>query len=298
MRTVVMYHYVRDTTGTEFPGIHSRTLGQFDFQLQHLESKFQVGALRSLDDSSGSTALLTFDDGLKDHYRHVFPVLKKRNFSAAFFVSSLPLLNPVVLDVHKIQLLLGSQSHEYLFELLARELGPQRIREYEDSGAISSDTARFDNQNVILFKRLLQRDLEEPLRSEILHRIFNSFHADDEERISRDLYMSLVELREMKAAGMLIGNHTASHHWLGHLDIAEAKREILECENVLLQEGLMTDELKTIAYPYGNSTSEIEAFLLESNYQYAFTTAPDLWDPAQFAAMRVPRLDTNDIPFQ
>jgi hypothetical protein len=254
--------------------------------------------LAALDDSSGPTAFLTFDDGLKDHYRHVFPALKKRNIGAVFFVSSLPLLNPVVLDVHKIQLLLGSQSHEHLFELLAGELGPQRIREYEDSGAISSDTARFDDQKVILFKRLLQRDLEEPLRSEILRRIFNRFHADDEERISRDLYMSLVELREMRAAGMVIGNHTVSHHWLGHLDSAEAKREIRECEDVLLQEGLMSNDLKTIAYPYGSSTNEIEAFLLESSYQYGFTTAPDLWDPAQFPAMRVPRLDTNDIPFQ
>jgi peptidoglycan/xylan/chitin deacetylase (PgdA/CDA1 family) len=297
MRTVVMYHYVRNTEGTEFPGLYSRKLNQFDFQLGYLSSSFNVCALDSLHQSSGSTAVLTFDDGLKDHYRNVFPVLQKNNMRATFFVSSMPLIKPVVLDVHKIQLLLASQSHELLFELLASELGPLRIREYEESGAISNDPSRFDNRRTILFKRLLQRDLEEPLRSEILHKIFVHFLASDEKQISKELYMSLSELREMKAAGMVIGNHTLSHHWLGHIDIAEAKREILECENLLIQEGLMDHELKTIAYPYGNSTSQVETYLLDSSYQYAFTTVAEHWNPSQFAAMRIPRFDTNDLPF-
>lgn len=298
MRTVVMYHYVRDTEGTKFSGLYSRKLSQFDFQLDYLKSSFHVGALDSLEQSLDSTAVLTFDDGLKDHYRIAFPTLQKKNMRAAFFVSSMPLLKSVVLDVHKIQLLLGSQSHERLFELLASELGPLRLREYEESGAILTDTSRFDNRRTILFKRLLQRDLETPLRSEILHKIFIHFFAGDEQQISKELYMSLSELREMKAAGMVIGNHTLNHHWLGYIDIAEAKREILECENLLIQEGLMDKEFKTIAYPYGNSTSQVETYLLESSYQYAFTTVAEHWNPAQFSAMRIPRFDTNDLPFQ
>ena len=298
MTTVVMYHFVRETEGTEFPGLHSRKLDQFDFQLSHLESNFQVVALYALDHSLDSTALLTFDDGLKDHFVHAFPALQKKNMTAAFFVSSLPILKPVVLDVHKIQLLLGGQRHESLFKLLASELGVKRIKEYEESGAISADPARFDNRKTILFKRLLQRDLEEPLRSEILHKIFNHFHTGDEEKISKEFYMSLVELRELKAAGMVIGNHTVNHPWLGHLDLAEAKREILDCENLLIQEGLMDEDFKTIAYPYGNSTSHIETYLLESKYQYAFTTVAENWNPAEFSKMRIPRLDTNDVRFQ
>jgi peptidoglycan/xylan/chitin deacetylase (PgdA/CDA1 family) len=293
-----MYHYVRDTEGTEFPGLYSRKLNQFDFQLDYLKSSFHVGSLDSLENTLDSTAVLTFDDGLKDHFRNAFPVLQKKNMGAAFFVSSMPLLKPVVLDVHKIQLLLGSQSHERLFELLASELGSLRLREYEESGATSTDTSRFDNPRTILFKRLLQRDLEEPLRSEILQKVFSHFYAGEEEQISKELYMSLIELREMKAAGMVIGNHTLNHYWLGHLDIAEAKREILECETLLIQEGLMDEELKTIAYPYGNSTSQVEAYLLELNYKYAFTTRAEHWNPVQFAPMRIPRFDTNDLPFQ
>lgn len=293
-----MYHYVRDTHGTQFPEIFSRKLAEFEFQLNYLESKFQICTLDALENSLDSTAVLTFDDGLKDHYRNVFPVLQRKNMKATFFVSSIPILKPVVLDVHKIQLLLGAQSHVTLFELLASELGTRRLREYEESGAISSDTARFDNWRTILFKRLLQRDLEKPLRSEILHKIFSHFCSGDEEKISKSLYMSLIELREMKAAGMVIGNHTVNHHWLGHLEITEAKREILDCESLLIQEGLMDEELKTIAYPYGNSNVEVETYLLESNYKYAFTTVAELWDPARFTAMRIPRLDTNDVRFE
>lgn len=298
MLTVVMYHYVRNTDGTKFPGLHSRNLKQFDFQLSYLQANFQIAALDALDESFEPSALLTFDDGLKDHYFNVFPALKKNKIFGAFFVSSLPILKPVVLDVHKIQLLLGSQPHDHLLELLTRELGAQRIRDYEESDAISDDTARFDKQRTILFKRLLQRDLEQPLRSEVLHKIFSHFHAGEEQRISKELYMSLNELHELKAAGMVIGNHTVSHQWLGYLDFAEAKREILECENLLIQEGLMDQELKTIAYPYGNSNSQLETYLSDLNYKWAFTTVAEHWDPTQFVAMRIPRLDTNDVRFQ
>lgn len=298
MRTVVMYHYVRDTGGTKFPGLHTRKLVEFDFQLDHLQSTSQVAALDALDESSNLKALLTFDDGLKDHFLNAFPSLQKKDMLAAFFVSSLPLLNPVVLGVHKIQLLLGGQPLESLYQLLASELGERRLREYEESNSLSADTARFDNRRTIVFKRLLQRDLEEPLRSEILDRIFSHFHAGEEGQISKDLYMSLDELRTLKAAGMVIGNHTVSHQWLGHLDPAEAKREVIECENTLIEEGLMDSALKTIAYPFGNSTSRLETFLLESGYKYAFTTEAKRWDPSQFSAMAIPRLDTNDIQFQ
>lgn len=298
MRPVVMYHYIRDPEGSRFPAIYSRKLSQFDFQLAHLESTLGVGSFDDLAHSSGSTALLTFDDGLKDHFHHAFPALLKRKMQGAFFVSSLPLLKPVVLDVHKIQLLLGSQSHERLFELLASDLGSYRLREYEESEAISGDSARFDSQKIILFKRLLQRDLEASLRSEILNKIFIRFYPGEEEQISRHLYMSLTELRVMRAAGMVIGNHTVNHLWLGHLEIAKAKREIAECENFLIQEELMSSELKMIAYPYGDVNSQIEAYLLDSEYSYGFTTVAERWDSARVAPMRIPRLDTNDVPFQ
>ncbi len=74
-----------------------------------------------------------------------------------------------------------------------------------------------------------------------------------------DLYKSLSELRELKAAWMVIGNHTVRHHWLGHPDPVEAKRETLECESTLIEEGLMDTALKTIPYPYKNSSSQLQA---------------------------------------
>lgn len=292
-----MYHYVRNTKRTAFPKMHARKLGEFDFQLNYLKSNFAMGSLHDLAIGRHEIVLLSFDDGLKDHYRNAFPVLKKKGFSALFFVSSLPLVRSVLLDVHKIQLLLASQPHEDLFRLFIDHLGRRRFREYEDSGKLESDPSRYDNQNVKLFKRLLQRDLELPLRSELLGGIFKHFFPGEEERIARDFYMSITELREMKDAGMVIGNHTNSHHWLGHLRLAEAKSEILECEAILFEEGLMDENLKAIAYPYGNSSNDIESYLRASNYKFAFTTEPYRWNPSEFEPMRIPRLDTNDVPF-
>lgn len=295
---VIMYHYVRDTQKTKFPGLYSRSLIEFEFQLEHLESSVGIGDVARWQRELDTKAVLTFDDGFSDHYRNVFPKLRRRNISGSFFVSSLPLLKPVVLNVHKIQLLLGSQPGEVLFEELTREIGARSIQKYQESNAVSTDPQRFDENKTVVLKRLLQRDLSEPFRSEILDRLFNKFFSEEESSISRELYMSLIELKEMKAAGMLIGNHTHSHPWLSYLDLSEAKAEITDCESFLLDEKLMDEELRTIAFPYGNSSEEIRSFLSERNYRYCFTTEVSNWDPRSLPFTSIPRLDTNDIPFQ
>lgn len=293
-----MFHYVRNPERTEFPRLHTRKIGEFNCQMAHLRSNFRVDSLYDFDIEAEETVLLTFDDGLKDHYANAFRVLDRYQLSATFFVSSLPLRKAVLLDVHKIQLLLGSQPHEDLFRFLIGQLGSKRFQDYEDSEKIVSDPSRYDNRDIVLFKRLLQRDLESPLRSELLGNMFNFFFPHQEPHIARNFYMSVNELREMRGAGMVIGNHTSSHPWLGHLDLPEAMSEISECEEVLIEEGLMDRNLKVIAFPFGDSTVDLRNFLREEDYKFAFTTEPNLWNQSDFEPMRIPRLNTNDFPFE
>ena len=298
MRPVVMYHYVRNPKGTEFPNLYSRSKEQFSFQVNHLEAEYGFCALDNLDASKRSTSLMTFDDGIKDHFENVMPLLKRHGIKAAFFVSSLPLQKPVLLDVHKLQLLLGSQPHGDLFESLKRTIGERKLRTYQDSVDTSKDVAaRMEKQDILLFKRLLQRDLEMPLRSEVVRALFGEYFPDDEARIAKEFYMTLSDLREMKDAGMVIGNHTVSHPWLGHLSDEEAQLEIDDCENFLVGEGLMDEDFKTIAYPYGDSSLGVKTHLRNNGYQFAFTTAPKIWDDSKFDRLSIPRLDTNDVPF-
>jgi len=298
-KTVVMYHYIREIFRTSFPRLHVRTPAEFDCQLQHLASNYAVTGMEAFAGTSGAkpTALLTFDDGLKDHSIEVFPRLQAMGLKGAFFVSSGPLVKPIVLDVHKIQLLLGSQPLDEIYRALVSSVGKKKVLNYQKRGVPSTETQRYDSERVVVVKRLLQRDLEQPARSEILDRIFCQFFPGQERDISAELYMSLSELRTMKAAGMHIGNHSVSHPWLGFESTKIIESEIFANDHFLLEEGLMEEGLKTLAYPYGNLSHEVETILQQAGYNFAFTTEPQLWDPLAQSRLRVPRLDTNDLPF-
>lgn len=301
MTTVVMYHYVRDTEGTQFPGLHVRKNGEFVRQLDHLRKNFDVidiGQLRKPFESSTSKprALLTFDDGFKDHFTNVLSNLKRFSFTGAFYVPAAPLIAPVILDVHKIQVLLGSQLFEDLFLALVDLLGSRLVEDYAESGATENEPQALDPQKILLFKRLLQRDLPQPQRSEVLNQLFQRFFPGEEKGISEALYLSLTELRELKKQGMHIGNHTVNHPWLGYVDFSEAISEISRCEDLLVAEGLMDESFKTIAFPFGNSSPHVIEYLETANYEYAFSTVAAGFDPEADYRLGVPRLDTNDLP--
>ena len=298
---VVMYHYVRSRGKGRFPNLHVRSLGEFENQLRHLQANFEILALKETQNRQNSRnraiAIMTFDDGLKDHYTNVFPRLKRAQVTGAFYVPVAPLISRTVLDVHKIQLLLGSQDFHELYARLRLEYGVSKLREYMESTAIAGNRERYDGGEVLMFKRLLQRDLEQPLRSEILGKVFEYFFPGEQRELSTQLYMSIAELREMRAAGMHIGNHTMSHYWLGHVDFGIAVSEILEAEAILLEERLMDDTFKTFTFPYGDANDQVVAFLERADYRLAFTILPEAWNLGEHSALRVPRFDTNDFLF-
>ena len=79
---VVMYHYVRDLPHTPFPRIKGMLTSAFRQQLTALQSLYEMATLESALDflrgrytPSRPLCLLTFDDGLKEHYTDVTPIL-------------------------------------------------------------------------------------------------------------------------------------------------------------------------------------------------------------------------------
>jgi len=54
-----------------------------------------------------SGVILTFDDGLRDHYKYVFPKLKEHNLWGIFYISTAPFHNKKLIDVHRIHMLVG-----------------------------------------------------------------------------------------------------------------------------------------------------------------------------------------------
>ena len=131
MLTIVMYHYVRDLAHSRYPAIKGLDAARFDGQLDYIAKHYRVvglpemfAAVRGGGVLPHNACLLTFDDGFIDHYTTVFPRLQRRGWSGCFFPAAVPVLQHVVLDVHKIHFILAATREPRglvtrLFELLS-----------------------------------------------------------------------------------------------------------------------------------------------------------------------------------
>src|SRR5271163_372474 len=79
---VSTYHYVRDLPRTQFPQIKGMLLDDFREQVKVLPDLFEMATVNSALEFLKGTyhprrdlCLMTFDDGLKEHYADVTPIL-------------------------------------------------------------------------------------------------------------------------------------------------------------------------------------------------------------------------------
>ena len=95
--------------------------------------------------------------------------------------------------------------------------------------------------------------------------VFISTNSIDENRSNR---LNWNQIREMRAAGVTFGAHTASH-----LHMVKAPRDRNELE-IKKSNTRMTAELGEqpviFAYPYGEASNEVFELISESGYKYAF----------------------------
>ena len=86
-----MYHYVREIKKSKYPNLRGLELNQFKKQIKYFKKNFNILSNESFIEILNSkkipkkkSVLLTFDDGYKDHYKFVYPYLKKQKILANF----------------------------------------------------------------------------------------------------------------------------------------------------------------------------------------------------------------------
>jgi len=301
-----MYHYVRDLPRTLYPRIKGLLTERFEGQLDYISKHYHVcslakvvAAIRGDGKLPQNACVLTFDDGLIDHYKTVFPRLLDRRLTGAFFPSARPFEISGVLDVHKVQFILAATTD---FQDLANDiLGC--LNEYRDRFSIPSADVlrkqfaianRFDDAEVVLIKRLLQWALPQPVRSEVAREIFARLVTRDEAEFARDLYMEVSHLREMVSCGMEVGGHGYNHYWLGQLSREEQTLEIDKTVSFL--ENVFGRRPKDwfMCYPFGSYNSDTIDAVCRGGCAIGLTTNAELSDISR--PLELSRLDTNDLP--
>jgi peptidoglycan/xylan/chitin deacetylase (PgdA/CDA1 family) len=310
MLTIVMYHYVRDLKQSRFPRIRGLQLRDFRGQLDYLQHRHTVVTMEEVihaaggspEDLPGDAALLTFDDGLADHYTAVLPLLDERSWQGTFFVPSWPVLHHRVLDVHKVHFILAAAEDA---GQLVREL-LELLEEYRDQYELLSaemywnqlaQANRFDPPEVIFFKRMLQCELPLPVREDIVDRLFRRHVSADEAAFSNELYMSIDQLRIMQRLGMHIGAHGQTHCWLDRAGPDERQVEIRSSLELLAHVGADI-EAWTISYPYGAHDASLRELVRAAGAKIGVSTEVDRADLRRHDPLALPRLDTNDLPRQ
>jgi len=310
--TVVMYHYVRDLKNSRYPEIKGCDVRLFKEQVKFIKKHYTpvtieevIDAYYNHKDLPEHAILLTFDDAYRDHYEYAFPILYHEHIQGVFFPPVKAVTEHTVLDVNKVHFILAATPEEKMPALL-NELKMQVEKNSEEYQLNSFDNYfnkyaianRFDTKEVIFVKRLLQVALPEELRKKISGELFEKTVGMEESVFSRELYMSIDQMKCMVDCGMHVGSHGYGHYWLGSLPREKQEYEIQKSIEFISSIGGDVHNW-TMCYPYGNYNQDTIDLLRLHKCKAAFTTGlgvADLSMTDSDSIYKIARLDVNDLP--
>jgi peptidoglycan/xylan/chitin deacetylase (PgdA/CDA1 family) len=303
--TIITYHYVREIRDSKYPEIKGLELEGFKRQLDYLMAEFTpVSAEDAILCCAGQfrlpskACLLTFDDGFIDHSRYVLPALVERGIKGAFFAPVRTVIERKVLDVHKVHFILACHSdHEKLaqtLESMCMERGIAKTT-VEELRKTYGNAWRYDNKEVILIKRILQRDLPEEHRQSISEELFRKHVSIDETDFANELYMSTTELKQLVDMGMYVGSHGTKHLWLEQESYQSQEEEIKNSLEMLKSIDVSVEEW-IMCYPYGSFNDDTLDILVKNGCKMGLTTEIGTANPGSGHDLTLPRLDTNEFP--
>jgi len=306
MKTL-MYHYVRPLPDPNFPDIRSRSVDEFEAQIEMVRASGEhVWSMPELLDLAERGAdvpdhgwLFTFDDGLRDHLDFAAPALEAAGISGAFFPSGFPVKEQRSLRSQKIQMVFAAgTAPEVVLEHATEFLrGALDDAAFADWLAKADEKANFRLNDPVTAraKFLLQNALPQEQMDAFLDGLLEACGTLRDPELFADLYLTPEGVRELGERGHFVGTHGMRHVRYGLMSAQECVQDVEDSLAVLGPLGV--DAARTaIIYPYGSEpVSEALPALRDRGILVGFNIEPrdggaaDHW-------LRIPRWDTNDFP--
>jgi peptidoglycan/xylan/chitin deacetylase (PgdA/CDA1 family) len=239
--TVLIFHRVFAQPDPLFPDeMHAE---RFDALLGWIKAWFQVlpldqaAQMLAADQLPARAAVLSFDDGYADNAVVALPLLRQHGLPCSFFIAT-DFLNG------------GRMWNDSLIEAIrltplpALDLRGLAGGKGQDLGQVPVRTVEEKRQAIpklLLALKYLHPEIRQQRVDDVLGRAQANFPTD--------LMMNTAQLRSLRAHGMQIGGHTASHPILASLNAAEAGDEIARGKAQL--EALLGERISLFAYPNG-----------------------------------------------
>jgi len=303
-----MYHDVRPWNPNYFPKRYKQkpylTVEEFKKHLNYLQENFKIISPEEINfkdyfQKDKRQLILTFDDGLKDHFTEVLPILLSKGIPAIFFVPAEAIENGVVFHSHKIQFLLAKISEKELVEEIFKllPLCYEKFRLKHLSREELWNKYSFDgraggtwSKEAIFTTRLLREHKFYSFRDWILSKLFKEIVSSNEKKFASSLYLNYEDLRKLVLSNMTIGGH-------GFYSI-NAKFESLDIQEIevnksyeFLSKKIYNNEKFNFyySYPNGGYTSFTKQLLNKLDCLGAFTTNRKIF--LNESHLEIPRLD-------
>jgi peptidoglycan/xylan/chitin deacetylase (PgdA/CDA1 family) len=237
-----------------YPNI-KKFLSDLDFFLKYFEPitlRQLLGYLRNEENLPTHPLLLSFDDGYRELYDIVFPILRRKGVPAAFFVNTRSLDNKDLIFDNKLSLL-----KEHLIKA---------------------------NRLTTTERQLCQLDYSKAQQLEELC-IKESLDTESYLRTVRP-YLTSAQLGEMNQLGVEIGSHSIDHPPFASLSLAEQVRQTFESLEFLKQRFSL--DYSAFAFPGTDSGVSAEFFsTISSRVDVSFGTASGKTDPVPTHFQRI-----------
>jgi peptidoglycan/xylan/chitin deacetylase (PgdA/CDA1 family) len=300
---VVMYHYVRDLPSTRYPKIKGMMLKEFRQQIAWLASHYEMATLETALAFLQGTywpardlCIFTFDDGLKEHYTDVAPILSEYKIQGLFGVITSCIEDHVVAPVHMNHFLMadmGFDKYRSAFMSRLRDTKPEALASVRIDPKVARTSYPLDTEEVATFKFLFNFSLHAGVRDKIVEHLFEAY-IGEQKSFARELYMSWEEVRQLQRAGMLVAGHTHWHRPLATLTADELNIDLCISRSLLYQ-NLEPQQLWPFSYPYGKKNSYSGAaigLLQQLGYTCAFNTESGTNTPGT-PVFELHRIDCN-----
>jgi len=283
------YHRVGDKRQTKFdPNVFSCTSAQFEKHIQFIEKHFKVLSINDVITilKSGNTftekcALITFDDGYIDNYDTVFPILKRHQLPATFFIPTQ---------------FIGSRLipwWDQLAQMLRNSTAKQiQLKDWHEPVTIDNKNIDKTIRNV---SRLLKLETETPMQIK-LDSVRSALKLDEEiDNEKVQLFIDWHMVKEMYVAGMDIGSHSCSHQILSHLTEEQQTEEINKSRELITSQ--IGHAVEAFAYPVGGydayNANSIR-LVKSAGYSLAFNCVKGITQDLKDGEFVINRFNVND----
>ena len=241
------YHCISDIPLSHISNLYDlKSVQQFEKDLDYLCKFFKPISLDDLKDSiyrekkfTKPHFLLSFDDGLKEVYTNIAPILKRKGIPAVFFVNSKFLDNEDLFFRYKVSLIIEEiKNNQGLIKSIIPVLKPRRE----------------DLLSIVRF--LLNLGYQE---QGMINQIAKLLEIDFTSYLNKVRpYLQTYQVKELLDDGFHFGSHSIDHPLFNEMEFEVQKNQISESFNILERKFQLSS--RYFAFPFTDEGIKKELF--------------------------------------